>query len=181
MPRIQPVQVSEAQGKSRQLLEGVQKGLGMVPNLLKTLGQSPAALAAYLNFSQALSGALNPTLREQLALAIAGANSCNYCASAHTALGARAGLDSTEMTANLQSQSANSHTHAALRFAQSIVNKRGLVSDQDLNDIRSAGYGDAQIVEIISVVALNIFTNYLNHVADTEIDFPVVETSQATA
>jgi len=180
MPRIQPVQVSETQGKSRELLEGVQKGLGMVPNLLKTLGHSPAALAAYHGISQALGGALDPALREQLSLAIAGVNSCDYCASAHTALGAKAGLKADEMAANLQGQSASDQAGAALRFAQSIVRKQGRVSDQDLHDVRAGGYSDAQIVEIVSVVALNILTNYLNHVADTEIDFPVVEVSEAS-
>ena len=181
MPRIQPVQVTEAQGKSKQLLESVQKALGMVPNMLKTLGHSPAALSAYLNFSQALGTALNPALREQLSLAIAGANSCNYCASAHTTLGGKAGLDEAEMMNNLLGESADTQTRAALRFAQSVISKRGLVSDQDIKDVRSAGFGDPQIVEIISVVALNIFTNYLNHVADTEIDFPVVKALQPRA
>ncbi|QDU72546.1 carboxymuconolactone decarboxylase family protein [Mucisphaera calidilacus] len=181
MARITPVQVAQAQGNTKQLLEGVQKGLGMVPNMMKTMAQSSAALGAYLNFSQALATALNPRLREQIALAVAGINNCSYCASAHTALGSKAGVDNTELAANLQGRSEDPKTQAALRFARAIVIKQGWVSDDELADIREAGYADQQIVEIVAVVALNLFTNYFNHVADTEIDFPVVETADAAA
>ncbi len=181
MPRIQPIQVTEADDKTRKLLEGVQRALGMVPNMMKTMGHSPAALSAYLNFSGALSTALNPALREQISLAIAGANHCNYCASAHTALGANAGVDADEMASNLRGESADAKTLAAIRFAQAVIDTRGFVRDQDLADIRDAGYSDAQIVEIIALVSLNLFTNYFNHIAETEIDFPVVETAGASA
>ena len=181
MPRIQPVRVGDAEGKSRQLLEDVQRGLGLVPNLLKTMAQSPAVLGGYLGFSQALAGALTPALREQIALTVAGANQCDYCASAHTALGAKAGLSADELTANLRGESAESRTGAALRFARAVVEKRGFVSDDDLAKARAAEFGDAEIAEIVAVVALNTFTNYFNHVADTEIDFPVVKASVATS
>jgi len=176
MPSIQRLRVSDSEGKSKQLLEGVQRGLGMVPNLLKTLAQSSSALAGYLSFSQALSGALTPALREQIALTVAGVNHCNYCASAHTALGAKAGIHAGELAANVRGKSGDQNVEAALRFASAIVEKRGWVSDDDLKDVRAAAYSEAQIVEIVAVVALNLFTNYFNHVAATDIDFPVVDT-----
>lgn len=172
MARIQPIQVAEAADESRQLMEGVQRGMGMVPNLLKTLAQSPAALKSYLEFSRALHAALTPQLREQIALAVAGANGCSYCASAHHALGHKAGVEEDEMTANLRGESSNARTRAALQFALALVNKRGRVSTEDLNQVHAAGYGDPQVAEIIAVVALNLFTNYFNHVAETDIDFP---------
>lgn len=176
MPRIQPVQPTHANEKSKQLLEGVQRGLGMVPNMAKTLAHSSAALAGYLNFNQALSGALTPELREQIALAVAGTNRCDYCASAHTLLGSHAGIADGELAANLAGESSDGQTQAALTFALSVVDRRGWVTDGDLMLVKAAGYSDAAIVEIVAVVALNLFTNYFNHVADTEIDFPVVQT-----
>jgi uncharacterized peroxidase-related enzyme len=180
MQRIQPIQVTEAPAKSRQLLESVQQAMGMVPNLMKTLAQSPAALAGYLNLNQALGGALTGPLREQIALAVAGINGCDYCASAHCAIGAKVGVNSAELAANLHGDSQDGQTRAALKFAGAVVEKRGEVSDGDLDDVRAAGYGDSQIAEIVAVVALNIFTNYFNHVAATEIDFPVVDTAGAS-
>ena len=177
MPRIQPVQPTQANEKSKQLLEGVQRGLGMVPNMMKTFAHSSAALAGYLNFNQALSSALTPALREQISLAVAGVNQCDYCASAHTLLGANTGLANDELAANLSGESSDDKTQAALTFARAVVEQQGKVTDGDLMLIKAAGYSDAEIVEIVAVVALNIFTNYFNHVADTEIDFPKVETT----
>ena len=176
MPRIKPVQVSQAHQDARKSLEGIQRKLGMVPNLLKTIGRSPAALAGYLNFNSSLQDALDPQLREQLGLVVAGANSCDYCASAHFALGQKAGVDADEMAANLKGESRTDQTRAALRFASALVAERGRVADDDIDDVRAAGFTDAQILEIVAVVALNLFTNYVNHVAQTEIDFPIVQT-----
>lgn len=181
MPRIEPVQPTQANEKSKKLLDGVQRGLGMVPNLFKTFAHSSAALSGYLNFSQALSGALTPALREQIAIAVAGVNGCDYCASAHTMLGGNAGIAREELTANLSGKSSDEKTQAALTFAVAVVEHKGRVTDADLERVKAAGYSDAHVVEIVSVVALNLFTNYLNHVADTEIDFPVVETIAAAS
>lgn len=177
MPRIEPLRVSEADGESKRLFESIQRDLGMVPNLLRTLGLSPAALGAYVSLTRALSRALEAPLREQIALTVAGTNRCDYCASAHTALGTKAGLDAEELTANLRGDSADAKVRAALEFSRAIVEERGHVSNEQLSHVRSAGYSDAEIVEIVAVVALNLFTNYLNHVASTEVDFPHVDTT----
>lgn len=181
MPRLEPVQIAQAQGKTRQLFDGVQNALGLVPNMMKTMGQSPAVLGAYLGFNQALGGTLDAGLREQIALAVAGANRCDYCASAHTLLGANAGIEPDELARNLRGQSVDAKVYAAIQFAEAIVAQRGHVTDADLDVVRSAGYDQAQIVEIVALVGLNLFTNYFNHVAETEIDFPLVETSAASA
>lgn len=178
MPRIEPVQVTQAAEKSKQLLEGVQRSLGMVPNLLKTLAHSPAALSAYIEINQALSEALTAPLREQISLTVAGANKCNYCASARTVLGAKAGVDENEMIANLEGDSTDENVREVLRFVRAVVEKRGWVSDDELANVREAGYSDAEIAEIIAVTAVNIFTNYFNHVALTTVDFPLVDTTQ---
>ena len=163
--------------KSQELLAGVKKMLGSTPNLFTTLAHSSAALDYYVNGVVALSGTKIPgTLREQLALVVAGVNSCDYCASAHTTLGKMQKISEGELEQNLHGKSEDAKTQAALTFASQIVELRGQVSDSNVTAIRNAGYSDAEIVEIVAVVTQNIFTNYFNHIAATEIDFPFVST-----
>lgn len=175
MPRIKAVDRDSAPAATRQLLSGVEKKLGMVPNLIGTLGQSPAAANAYLNFSQALSGGvISPQLREQIALTVSQINECGYCLAAHCAIGNSVGLSDEQLRDARSASSPDRKTEAALKFARAIVNNRGFVSDEDLADIRDADFTDEAIVEVVGHVALSIFTNYFNHVAETEIDFPKV-------
>lgn len=174
--RIQPNTMPDA--KATEQLDGVKQMLGSTPNLFKTLAHSSAALGYYLSGVSALSGTkISGALREQLALTVAGANSCDYCASAHTALGGLQKIERSELTQNLNAKSSDTKTEAALIFARKIVDLRGQVSDVDVSNVRTAGYNDAEIVEIVAVVSLNIFTNYFNHIAQTVIDFPLVSTS----
>lgn len=175
MPRINPVDLNQANEKSRTLLEGVSKAMGMTPNILATMAHSPAVLESYLGFSKALSGSsLNPKLREQIGIAVAAANGCEYCASAHTAAGKGAGLDEEELAASLLGESQDSKAQAALRFSLAIVEKRGWVGDEDVSAFKAAGFSDVEVVEVVAVVALNTFTNLFNHVVETELDFPRV-------
>ena len=137
MPRIQPIELENAQPKAKALLEGVNKSLGITPNIMRTMAQSPATLEAYLGFGKALSGAsISPQLREQIALTVAGENSCGYCASAHTAVGSKLGVDADELAANLKGLSADPKTEAALEFARQIIIERGWVNDDDLKRIQ---------------------------------------------
>jgi uncharacterized peroxidase-related enzyme len=176
MPRIAAIEPAQAQGKAKQLLDAVQAKLGLTPNLMKTLANSPAALEAYLGFGNALAGGvLDTKFREQIALAVAQANSCEYCLSAHTALGSLAGLQADQILESRASRSVDAKQDAGLRFAQALVVNRGDVSDAALNRVRAAGFNDAEITEIVANVAVNIFTNYFNHVARTVVDFPRVE------
>jgi len=175
MPRLNTINPAEATGKAKKLLDGVQAKLGMTPNLMKTVANSPAALEAYLGFGAALStGALDAKFREQIALAVAQANSCEYCLSAHSAIGNMVGLNAEEIRASRESHSADAKRDAGLRFAQSVVLQRGEVSDAAIEQVYQAGYTDGEIAEIVANVAINIFTNYFNNVAHTEVDFPRV-------
>ena len=180
MSRITALSTANAPSASQPMLQAVQKKLGMVPNLFKTFAHSPAVLNYYLAGSEALAAAALPAaLREQLALVTAGANECDYCASAHTLMGKGAGLAAGEMAKNLRGQSDNGKAKAALDFAAVIVQERGRVSDAQLQAVRAAGYSDAEVVEIVAVVAANIFTNYFNHIAGTDIDFPIVRSAES--
>jgi len=178
MARIQPVNHETATGTTRELLDGVQKKFGKVPNMLGTLAHSPAALQAFLSLGDVLgAGELPAKLREQIALAVAGTNGCEYCASAHKAIGAGAGISADEALANVRGQASDPKTQAAIDFATTIVEKRGWISDDDFQAVRQAGFGDGAISEIIAAVALNTYTNYFNHIAQPEVDFPRVEVS----
>lgn len=182
MPRIRPLDPASAPGKAKPLLAGVAAKLGRTPNILATLAHAPAALDGYLALAQALAaGDLEPQLRESIALAVAGENRCDYCASAHTAMGAAAGLGSDELAHNLEGRSADAKVAAALAFAKALVAKRGLVGEDDMARVRAAGFDDGAIAEIVGHVALNTFTNYFNHVAQTEIDFPPVDARRRVA
>lgn len=180
MPRLNAVDPKDATGKAKELLDGVKAKIGMVPNLIRTFANSPAALEGYLNFSSALGGgSINARLREQIALTVADANSCEYCLSAHTAIGKMVGLNENELVASRRATATDARTDAALKFAHQIVVKRGEVLDSDVHAVRAAGYNDGEIVEIVANVALNVFTNYFNHVAQTVVDFPKVPLAAA--
>lgn len=172
-----PASIDAAPAAAKPLLEAVNKQLGFVPNLFRVVANSPAALEGYLGMSGALAkGTLPAQTRERIALAVAQINGCNYCLSAHSELGRRfAKLSEAEIAANRQGGSLDPKADAAVRFAARVARERGHVSDADVQFVRMAGYDDAQIVEIVQHVALNTWTNYLNEVAKTEIDFPVAQ------
>ena len=174
MPRIKAIEPDHATGEAKQLLDVVNDKFGMVPNLARTLANSPAVLKAYLAFGDALEASLLPaTVREQIALTVSQANGCGYCVAAHCAIGKSVGLSDSELTDARQSSSPDSKVDIAIRFARQLVEGRGRIGDAELDRVRRAGYGDGEIAEIVANVALNIFTNYFNQVADTEIDFPL--------
>ncbi len=176
-----PATIEAAPAASRPLLEAVKKQLGLVPNLFRLVSNSPAALEGYLNLSAALSkGALPAPTRERIALAIAEINGCNYCLSAHTYLAkSLAKLDEAEIAANRGGKSNDSKADAAVRFAANVARERGHVDEEAVRAVKLAGYDDAQVVEIVMHVALNTWTNYINEVAKTVIDFPVVDAREA--
>jgi uncharacterized peroxidase-related enzyme len=176
-----PSTIESAPAASQPLLHAVHKQLGSVPNLFRLAAVSPAALEGYLGMSGALGkGALPAPTRERIALAVAQINGCGYCLSAHAYLGQNlAKLDDAEIAANRAGASNDPKADAAVRFAAKVTTLRGKVGTADLEAVIAAGYTQAQVIEIVQHVALNTWTNYLNEVAKTEIDFPVVELLEA--
>jgi uncharacterized peroxidase-related enzyme len=176
-----PASIEASPAASHPLLEAVKKQLGVVPNLFRLVGNSPAALEGFLGLSGALAkGALEAPTRGRIALAVAEINGCDYCLSAHSYLGKNlVKLSDAEMAVNRNGGSTDPKADAAVRFAVKLVNARGHVADADIKAVKDAGYSDAQIIEIVLHVALNTLTNYVNVVAKTEIDFPVVTAKAA--
>ena len=180
MQTLKAIEPAAATGKTKQIFDAFQRSLGTVPNLMRTLANSPAALNAYVSFSGALNEAQLPApLREQIAIAVANTNSCDYCLSAHSALGKLAGVSDADLTRARTADAADEKAAAALRFAVNVVRERGRVPSSEVEALRAVGYTDGDIAEIVAAVALNMFTNYFNHIAGTEIDFPVVRATAA--
>jgi len=180
MARVTVVDPQTAIGSAKELLDGVQSALGMVPNFIRVLANSPAALEAFLGIHKIAGvGLLDPKTRERIALTVAEQNACQYCVSAHTAIGRKAGLDNQEILANRAGRSSDTKADAALKFARALVEHTGLVSTAEFDEVRLAGHSDGEIVEIITHVAMNIFTNLLGKATRVEIDFPKVDLQNA--
>lgn len=170
----------EAPAASQPVLDAVHKQLGVVPNMFRLISQSPAALQGFAANNGALTQALDVKTRERIALAVAQVNGCDYCLSAHTYLGLNlAKISPEEVALNRRGESGDARAHAAVAFAAKIVRERGHVSDDEIKAVRDAGYSDGEIVEIVSITAENVFTNLLNTIAETDIDFPVVRAAEA--
>lgn len=172
LPRVNP---EETVGRTRALLDGVQKELGMVPNLIRTMANSTTALKAYLDLQATLTtGALPAELRERIALAVAQLNDSAYCLAAHAALGKTVGLSSQDIHDSRGATSPVRRVDAALVFARRLATQHGAVTDDDLARLHRVGYRDDEIAEVVAIVALNIWANYFNNLAGTEIDYPAV-------
>ena len=177
MTRIHTPSTEQTPAASLPLLDAVHAQLGVVPNLMKVVGNSPAALEGYLALNGALGkGTIGAKTGERIALAVAEYNTCSYCLSAHSYLASNlAKLDDDEIGKNRQGNSGDPKAAAAVRFAIQVAKARGHVSDADVAVVKAAGFSDAEIIEVVLHVALNTLTNYVNEVAQTEIDFPVVK------
>ena len=181
MSRLHPVEPLTATGKGKQLLDAVQAKLGVVPNMTRVMAVSPSVLEGHIGFSGALDGGLlDAKTREELALLTAQEKHCNYCLSAHTAIRKTVGLNDDEILGSRNGNGASPKTTAALVFAKRVLDTRDGISEEDLATVRSAGFSDGGIAEVIAHVALNVFTNYFNIATDVAIDFPKVTYTEAT-
>ena len=182
MSRITTITDTNASPEQAELLEAIRGKLGMVPNFLRVFASSPAALRAFLGLHAiAGEGSLDPQTRERIALALAQQNSCEYCLSAHTAIGRKAGLSNDEIAANREGGSQDARAAVAVRLARSLAENQGDVTTAELLEARDAGYTDAEIVEIITHTGMNILTNILGRASHVDIDFPRVSLQSAAA
>lgn len=175
MSRISLSNPSVASGEQKEIFAQIEKAFGTTPNMFKAIGNSPAALKMmWAAFGALGSGKIGAKLGEQIAVAVADANRCEYCLAAHTALGIGAGLSAETMAQAQAGKSGDPRTQAALAFAVKLVKERAQVSPQDVRNLREAGFDDSEIAELLAHVALNIFTNYTNVAFDVPVDFKKV-------
>ncbi|WP_298507808.1 carboxymuconolactone decarboxylase family protein [uncultured Kordia sp.] len=179
--RIETLNPETTTGEAKELFNAVQQKLGFIPNLIKVFGNSPATLKSYLSLGElTASGNFSNKFREQLALAIAEENTCNYCLSAHTAIGKMNGLTEEQTEASRQGLASDAKIQAGLQFAQSVTKNRGQVTGEEIAAVKAAGYNDGDVLEIVLNVVSNTLTNYVNHIAETVVDFPSVEAGKFT-
>jgi uncharacterized peroxidase-related enzyme len=182
MPRVLLTDPAQATGERQQLLAQINAAFGTTPAMFRAVANSEAALKSlWASFGALGAGVIPARLGEQIAVAVADSNGCEYCLAAHTALGRKAGASAAEMAAAQHGESADPPSAAALRFALQLVNKRGQVTDADVLALRQAGFDDGQIVELVAHVALNLFTNYVNVALAVPVDFPVVKLRRQAA
>jgi uncharacterized peroxidase-related enzyme len=175
MSRIPALDPKTATGDARTLLDAVQAQLGVTPNFIRVLANSPKALEGFLGLYGAAAGfALDKATQERVALAVAEGNACQYCVSAHTAIGRHAGLSSAEMLLNRQGTSGEAKAAATVALARALNDTLGDVTPAELEAARAAGLSDAEVVEVIALVALNVFTNLIGKATQVAIDFPKV-------
>jgi uncharacterized peroxidase-related enzyme len=182
MARLPIIAPENSTGKVHELLSAVQKKLGLVPNMTRVMANSPAVLESYIGFSGALDGgSLNVKVRERIALGAAEANQCDYCLSAHSTIGKLVGLNETEILDSRRGRSTDSKSAVALQFSRQVIEKRGAVSEADIEVAHKGGLTDGEIAEVVALTVLNIFTNYFNTAFQVDIDFPVVKGLAAAA
>jgi uncharacterized peroxidase-related enzyme len=175
MARLTQISPEAATGRAKELLDAVKGQLGLVPNMTRAMANAPAVLDGYLELSGALSkGTLPDRAREQIALAVAQANGCDYCVAAHSAVGRMVGLTVDQIRDSRLGTAVDPKADALVRFALKVVSARGAVSNGDLDEVRRAGFDDAAIAEVVANVVLHVFTNYFNRAAATDLDFPKV-------
>lgn len=180
MSRITTISNDTANNEQRELFEAIQRQLGIVPNFLRVFAHSPAALRGFLGlYHIAHHGSLEPSTRERIALALAQQNQCEYCLSAHTAIGQKAGLNEAEIEANRAGGSQDAKAAVAVKFARALVEHTGEVTNAELQAMRDAGFSDSDIVEVIAHVGMNLLTNILGKTSRVDIDFPKVALTQA--
>jgi alkylhydroperoxidase family enzyme len=182
MQRLNSVDPTTADGRTKQLFADVEQAFGMVPNTVQVMANSSAVLESFLAFSQAMAGtSIGEKLHNQVKLTTSESNACDYCTSILSAVGPSAGLSADDILAGRTASADDVRTDAALKFAQAVLENRGKVDNEQLDAVREAGFGDAEIVEIVTSIVLGCFTNFLNNVADTELDIPRAEPVEACA
>lgn len=182
MQRLNSVQPENAEARAKALLDTVQQAFGTVPNAAKVMANSPAVLQSFLGFSTAMGEArIGEKLHNQIKLNTSENNECEYCTSILSAVAPTAGLSAAEVLVGRTGQAEDTRIKAALTFANDVLETRGKVTDDRLASVKSAGFDDGQIVEVVASVVLGCFTNFLNNVADTQLDVPPAEAIEPSA
>lgn len=175
MARINLLTAENAPEGSKSILNDFQQKMGKVINIFKVMANAPAALKTYLGISKALDEkTLDGATAERIGLALASVNGCEYCTAAHSYL-AKGALSEEEIANARNGKSNDAKAQAALDFAVAVMKKAGTVSDEELEAVKKAGFSEGEVLEIVAVVTLNFFTNAINNVAHTPVDFPKVK------
>jgi uncharacterized peroxidase-related enzyme len=174
MPRTAALKPEQVPVDSKPTLDAFSKNIGFTPNMMATFAQSPIAFNAWATFRSSLNKALDMKTREAISLIVSEVNGCNYCLAVHSYAANMAKMPAEEIILARKGRATDPKRDAAVQFAHKVIEARGQVSDADVKAVRDAGYTDANVMEIIALVALYSLTNFFNNVFDPEKDFPAV-------
>ena len=175
MARVSLIKEQDASEEVAELYKTIRNDLGSVPNIFLAMGNSPAVLKGFLALQSSMHATtLSAQLREKIALAVGQINHCHYCLAAHTVLAKKAGLTDEQVRSARAAEDDDSKVKAILRFVRQSVENRGWASNDQIRTLRESGVSEKELVEIVLAIAVNMFTNYFNHIAALEVDFPSV-------
>lgn len=174
MPRVRPISEAEAPAGVAELFQRIRASFGTIPNIFLAMGNSPAVLKGYIELNSALhQTSLSPVIREKIALAVGQINRCRYCLAAHSTVAKKVGMSDDAISKARSGEDDDPKTQAILNFVRQSVENRGWMTDEHVTVLKNVGVSEREIVEIVMAIAINLFTNYFNHIADPEIDYPV--------
>jgi uncharacterized peroxidase-related enzyme len=172
IPALAPEQVPAA---SQPTLDAFAKNIGFTPNMMASFAASPTAFNAWASLLGSLSKSLDVKTRDAIGLAVSEVNGCDYCLTVHSFTAEHmAKLPADEIILARKGHASDPKRDVAIQFARKVIETRGKVADADVQAVRDAGYTDANIIEIVALVAMYSLTNFFNNVFDPEKDFPAV-------
>lgn len=175
MSRTIALAPEQVPAESKPTLDAFTRNIGFTPNMMATFAQSPIAFNAWATLLGGLSKALDVKTRDSIGLAVSEVNGCNYCLTVHSFTAEHmAKLPADEIILARKGHASDAKRDAAVQFARQVILSRGKVGDDDVQAVRDAGYTDANIMEIVALVAMYSLTNLINNVFDPEKDFPAV-------
>jgi uncharacterized peroxidase-related enzyme len=175
MARSTALKPDQVPAESRPTLDAFTKNIGFTPNMMATFAQSHVAFNAWAGLLGSLSKALDVKTRDSIGLAVSEVNGCNYCLTVHSFTAERmARLPAEEIKLARKGHATDPKRDAAVQFARQVIETRGHVGEAALKAVREAGFTDANIMEIVALVAMYSLTNFFNNVFDPEMDFPAV-------
>ncbi|MBW8791117.1 MULTISPECIES: carboxymuconolactone decarboxylase family protein [Rhizobium] len=175
MSRTVVLTPEQVPAESKQTLDTFTRNIGFTPNMMAAFAQSPIAFNAWATLLGSLSKTLDVRTRDSIGLAVSEVNGCNYCLTVHSFTAEHmAKLPADDIILARRGHAKDPKRDAAVQFARNVIETRGNVSDAHLKEVRDVGYTDANIIEIIALVAMYSLTNFFNNVFDPEKDFPLV-------
>ena len=159
MPRIPLVKKEEASGEVKEIFDEIEKGFGMVPNIMLAYANHPPLLRANWQKMKAvmMEGTLPKKVKEGIALGVSVDNACTYCTGHHTNNLSGLGFTNEQIDAlkqQLDNDGFENNEQTLIRFCRSVSRDANKIPDKMVQEVRDAGYSDSQIAEAIGVVEL---------------------------
>lgn len=157
---------------AQEILEQVKHKYGFVPNVLREMSASPAALQVYVTGQDALAkGSLSAIEQQAVQVTVAAHNACEYCQAAHSWIGQKVGITPKDLEAiKTGTRPQNTEVAGIVEAARALLERRGWLAEEQLRALEESGVTRAKLYEVIAFIGLKTMSNYVNHIAHTPID-----------